>query len=302
MRMRNLVYAILLLMVVLPFSCNSTGEPGLVITDSGYFEMHGLNVLVFNNSYSEGHQGGVEIIQHGNRVATNGNLRLDASSGQWQPVPMLGEGFQKVGCSPQQIGLLSRKVDVENNKISLNCSYPDWGRKDKGFNPVIYPDLEIKYKVKVQASGNAFTITVDLEEPLPDEWVGEVGYNLELFPGDLYGKTYAMDRETGIFPRQANGPVYQNRNDESEAVPLASGNKLIVAPESDLQRISFESSTGELMLLDGSLKHNNGWFVIRSLVPANTTALSIYPSTASIKALLVFCVSSGRRLRSSSLS
>lgn len=271
MRTKNLVHTLLLLMVVLPFSCNSTSEQRLVITDSGYFEMPGLNVLVFNNSYSEGHQGGVEIIQHGNRVATNGNLRLDASPGQWQPVPMLGEGFQKVGCSPQQIGLLSRKVDVENNEITLDCSYPDLSRKDKGFNPIIYPDLEIKYQVRVQASGNTFTISVDLEEPLPKEWVGEVGYNMELFPGDLYGKTFVMDNNEGIFPRQANGPVYQNRNDESEAVPLASGNKLVVAPESDLQRISFESLNGELMLLDGSLKHNNGWYVIRSLVPANKT-------------------------------
>lgn len=271
MRTKNLVKALLLLMAVMPFSCNSTGEQGLVITDSGYFEMPGLNVLVFNNSYSEGHQGGVEIIQHGNRVATNGNLRLDASPGQWQPVPMLGEGFQKVGCSPQQIGLMSREVDVENSEITLDCSYPDLSRKDKGFNPIIYPDLEIKYKVRVQASGNNFTITVDLEEPLPEEWVGEVGYNMELFPGDLYGKAFFMDSKEGIFPRQANGPVYQNRNDESEAVPLATGSKLVVAPESDLQRISFESLNGELMLLDGSLKHNNGWFVIRSLVPANKT-------------------------------
>lgn len=50
-----------------------------MVTDSGYFEMPGLDVLVFNNSYSEGHQGGIEIIQHGNRVSNNGNLRLDAS-------------------------------------------------------------------------------------------------------------------------------------------------------------------------------------------------------------------------------
>ncbi len=45
----------------------------------------------------------------------------------------------------------------------------------------------------------------------------------------------------------------------------------LVAPESELQRISIESMNGDLALLDGSLKHNNGWFVIRSLVPANTT-------------------------------
>ncbi len=271
MRTKNLLW-ISIFPICAVFSCgDSLHKKGLAITENGYFEMPGLNVLVFNNSFSEGHQGGIEIIQHGNRVATNGNLRLTPSPGQWQPVPMLGEGFQKIGCSPQQIGLLSREVHHEENVISLNCSYPDEGRKDKGFNPIVYPDLEIKYKVTVKASGSSFSITVDLEEPLPGKWVGQVGYNIELFPGDLYGKTYAMDNTKGIFPRQANGPVYLNNNDEAEAVPLAEGKKLVVVPESDLQRITIENHNGNLMLLDGSLKHNNGWFVVRSLIPANTT-------------------------------
>ncbi len=269
MKKRHFIW---LAMAIAFTGCSDSGnKQGLVITENGYFEMPGLNVLVFNNSYSEGHQGGIEIIQHGNRVATGGNLRLTPSPGQWQPVPMLGEGFEKVGCSPQQIGLISRKVNVKENLISLNCSYPDWGRKDKGFNPIVYPDLELKYDVKVNASGNSFTINVDLEKPLPEEWLGQVGYNLEFFPGDLYGKTYLMDDAEGIFPRQANGPVYLNKEGEAEAVPLAEGTTLVIAPESDLQRITIKNSNGKLMLLDGSLKHNNGWFVVRSLIPANTT-------------------------------
>ena len=271
MRTKNLFWILILLFLVTISCGDNTTKKGLTITENGYFEMPGLNVLVFNNSYSEGHQGGVEIIQHGNRVATNGNLRLSPSPGQWQPVPMLGEGFEKIGCSPQQIGLMSREVFTEKNLMSLECRYPDESRKDKGFNPIVYPDLEIKYKVNVEASGNSFTITVDLENPIPEEWVGQVGYNIELFPGDLYGKTYQVDSSEGIFPRQANGPVYLNTKNEAEAVPLAEGSKLVVAPESDLQRMTIKSNNGSLMLLDGSLKHNNGWFVVRSLIPANTT-------------------------------
>ena len=244
---------------------------GLIINKQGYFEMPGLNVLVFNNSFSEGHQGGVEIIQHGSRVATNGNLRLSPAPGQWQPVPKLGEGFEKIGCSPQQIGLFSRIVDTLNNEIRMQCSFPDEGRSRKGFNPIIYPDLELKYTVKVKAEGRAFTITVDLEKPLPEEWVGRVGYNIELFPADLYGKTFFMDTVAGIFPRQANGPTYFNDYNEAEALPMAEGKRLTVAAESGMLRMDIESLNGKIALLDGSLKHNNGWFVVRSLVPAGAT-------------------------------
>jgi hypothetical protein len=264
--------AVVLIALTQLTGCNrASKQKGLVICKEGYFEMQGLNVLVFNNSFSEGHQGGVEIIQHGDRVATNGNLRLDASPGQWQPLPQLGEGFEKIGCSPQQIGLISRIVDTLNNEISMPCRYPDEGRSRKGFNPIIYPDLELEYNVRVKAEGQSFTITVDLEKPLPEKWVGRVGYNIELFPGNLYGKAYFMDSIAGTFPRQANGPTYFNDDNEAEALPLAEGNKLIVAPESELLRMSIESFNSKIVLLDGSLKHNNGWFVVRSLVHAGAT-------------------------------
>jgi hypothetical protein len=250
-------------------------KKGLVIGKSGYFEMPGLNVLVYNNTFPEGHQGGVEIIQHGNRVATNGELRLNATPGQWQPIPKLGVGYESVGVSPQEVGLKSRIVDTLNNIISMPCSYPDSSRMRQGFNPIIYPDLKLKYNVEVKASGNSFTITVDLDEPLPKEWVGRVGYILELFPGDLYGKTFFMDSKSGVFPRQANGPTYTDASDEILPAPLAEGNKLVVAPESDLLRMVIESNGAKMQLLDGSLEHNNGWFTVRSLVPAGATKNAI---------------------------
>jgi endoglucanase len=262
---------VLFMAIGLSFGFAQTQKDKLTIGKSGYFEMPGLNVLVYNNTFPEGHQGGVEIIQHGNRVATNGELRLNATPGQWQPIPKLGVGYESRGVSPQGIGLQSRMIDSLNNEISLPCSYPDSSRMRKGFNPIIYPDLQLQYTVRVKAEGKSFTITVDLEKPLPAEWAGKVGYILELFPGDLYGKTYFMDAASGIFPRQANGPVSFNSNKETEAPSLAEGNTLVVAPESDLLRMVIESSSAKLQLLDGSLQHNNGWFTVRSFVPAGAT-------------------------------
>jgi len=269
------LFGALFLILLINYSYSQSDNKGLIIGEAGYFEMPGLNVLVYNNTFAEGHQGGVEIIQHDNRVATNGEIRLSPSPGQWQPIPQLGEGYKAVGVSPQEVGLKSRIVDKESNQISISCSYPDTSRLRKGFNPIIYPDLEIKYTVKVKAHGQSFSIVVDFDEPSPEEWVGRIGYILELFPGDLYGKTYIMDDRAGTFPRQANGPTYFNNEKEAEAVPLAYGKKLVIAPESDLLRMTIESKT-ELQLLDGSLKHNNGWFIVRSIVPESATKEAIH--------------------------
>jgi endoglucanase len=251
-------------------------KSGLLINDLDYFEMPGLNVFVYQNTFLEGHQGGVEIIQHGERVATNGEIRLSPAPGQWQPIPQIGEGYSKEGVSPQTVALASRVVDRVSNTISVPCRYPEKSRDRKGFNPIIYPDLKMAYTVRVQAHGQAFTITVDFDQPLPVEWVGRVGYNLELFPGDLYGKMYSMDGQPGFFPPQANGPTYLNYEGEAEAVPLAVGKILVVAPEDDTFRMTIESQNSPLQLLDGSLKHNNGWFVVHSLVPAGATRNAIH--------------------------
>ena len=52
-------------------------EPQLKLNDKGYFETPGLNVTVFADIYPDGHQTGVTVIQHGTRVAANGDLRLE---------------------------------------------------------------------------------------------------------------------------------------------------------------------------------------------------------------------------------
>ena len=235
-----------------------TAQTNLEINELDYFEMPGLNVMVFSDFYPEGHQSGVTIIQHGVRVAANGDIRLEISPGQWAPVPKKGKHF----------------VDKKTKTISQQLWYPDSSRNRKGFNPIKYSDLHFKYDVKVTAlSKSKFKITINLDNPLPEEWIGRVGFNLELFPGDLFGKAYIMDDQAGIFPIQPNGPIH-NYDDEYLAEPLAVGKKLVIAPEQDEQRIIFESKN-KLELWDGRANHNNGWFIVRGLVPANATEKAI---------------------------
>ncbi|MBN2425074.1 MAG: glycoside hydrolase family 9 protein [Calditrichaceae bacterium] len=233
-------------------------QSNLEINDLDYFEMPGLNVTVFSDFYPEGHQHGVTIIQHGERVASNGDLRLEISPGQWSSVPKKGK----------------RSVDKRNKTIMQHLWYPDSSRDRKGFNPIKYPDLHFRYDVSVTAlEKSKFKIIVNLDNPLPAEWIGRVGFNLELFPGMFFGKAFLMDDQSGIFPIQPDGPV-RNYYDDYLAEPLASGTKLVLAPEKDDQRIMIESENG-LELWDGRANHNNGWFIVRSVVPANKSKAAI---------------------------
>src|SRR5512137_2953063 len=62
-----------------------------VLNTEGYFERPGVSVLVFLVAYPEGKQGGLEIIQHGERVAALGDVRLEPAPGQWGQLPSVGQ-------------------------------------------------------------------------------------------------------------------------------------------------------------------------------------------------------------------
>jgi endoglucanase len=246
------------------FVSAAAAPEALKINDKNYFQMQGLNVTVFSDIYPDGHQTGVTIIQHGSRVAANGDVRLEVSPGQWSPVPAGG----------------AQEVDKTQQRITQTMSYPDPKKDKQGFNPINYPDLKFTYKVNVTAlDKNRFKISVDLDAPLPEAWVGKVGFNLELFPGELFGKAFLMDQQSGIFPRQPNGPII-NKNGEFLGAPLAVGNHLTVAPDDDkrrivIQNITHNSSENKLELWDGRTNHNNGWYIVRSSIPAHATRNAI---------------------------
>jgi len=248
----NLFLTFTLLVITITVKAQNDGNSNLKLLREGYFGRHGFDVMVFNNNYAQGHQGGVEVIQHGERIATVGDLRLNPTPGQWSPLPKL----------------INRTVDRDRNTISATLVYPDSSRNQKGFNPIKYPDLYFKYHVHVKpAPGNSVIVTVDLEKPLPEAWVGRVGFNMELFPGMLFGKAFMMDGRAHIFPRHPTGDVYRDHQGKLQAEPIDTGRKLVIAPESKLHRLTIESDKGDLQLLDSRLKYNNGWFVVRGLIP-----------------------------------
>lgn len=256
-------------------AATQTQSGSFKLNERDYFQNRGVGVMAFHDTAPESHQSGLIMVMHGTRIATNGDLRLEATPGQWSPVPKI----------------LSREVDRETGEIRTKLAYPNEEMHHKGFNPLHYPDLELTYEMTVRAEGDAIKVSIDLDQPLPEEWVGEVGFVLELYPADLFGMSWIMDDHSGIFPRQAYGvemPEGQKAepqlvptgelkdliplpNHKAQPVPLATGKTLAVAPESDEFRMQIESSTGELELHDGRNQHQNGWFIVRSTVPAGAT-------------------------------
>ena len=261
--------------------------------DLGYFENHGVNVMAFDDIYPEGHQSGVSIIMHGNRVATNGDIRFEPTPGQWQPLPRQG----------------NRDMNPGANTITTALSFPDSARHLRGFNPLIFPDYVFNYTVQVRGEGASVVVSVDLDRPVPANLQGRVNFILELFPGALFGKPWIMDNSHGIFPEHPNGPTLSRRPiiehtgdfvvpgprpiadinhladnssgynpiiaDDIIAYPYAVGRRFTVRPDDPYNRFTVESRTADIKLYDGRMNHNNGWFVICSEVPAGATTGAI---------------------------
>ena len=262
------------------------GAQDFHINVSGYFNKDGVDVMAFDDFYPEGHQGGISVLMNGHRVASNGDIRFDATPGQWQPVPKQ----------------LSRRV--EGDKVITTLCFPDSSRHFTGFNPMIYPDYRVTYVVTLEPQGKGFLVTVDLDKPVPEELLGRAGFNIEFFPGDLFGKPWIMDNKQGIYPQQPNSPVitqesyvyrsvgdFRPKNapdtdikhligegyspytaDEVIAEPYAVGKVFTSRPDDPYSRLTIKSLNGaDLKLYDGRMNHTNGWFVVRSEIPAGAT-------------------------------
>jgi endoglucanase len=216
----------------------------LHLNDLDYFETQGLSVLDYQNTFHEVFRdqklGGIEIILHGERIATDGEVRLQPTPEQWDAVPKFTA--RKRGALPDQLIAYSG-----------------------------YPDLSLSYRIEVTAEGQGFRVAVHLDQPLPDSLVGKAGFNLDFLPTAYFGKSYLFDDAFGIFPRHPNGPMERDADGVAEPVALASGHQIVLAPEDPMTRVTIASDSGALMLFDARNRAQNGWFVIRGLLAAHRT-------------------------------
>jgi len=208
------------------------------------FERQGLSVLVYQDAFHpvfhDQKIGGIEIILHDDRIATDGEVRLLPTPAQWDAVPTK-ESVTR-GPKPNQLIVASG-----------------------------YPDIGLKYRLVVTAEGDGFRVAVDLDKPLPAALVGKAGFNLDFLPTSYFGKSYILDDASGIFPRSPDAPMKTLADGTSEPEPLASGKSIVLAPEDPLTAVAITSEGGPLKLYDARNEAQNGWFVVRTLIASGAT-------------------------------
>ena len=259
---KNALWALPLL-ALLAAGCSKTGSsPDLKLNDLEYFERQGVNVLVFNNTFSGGFNdeknSGIEIIHHGVRTVQGGAIRLVNTPEQWDLVP----------------NTVSREVNAENNSVEVALRYEDY---------------DFDSRIVVTGKGPAVEIAVYLDKPVPKELEGDAGLNLEFLPSQYWNKTYMMDGRLNRFPRYAASETVARPNTEKvkqfkgyrtyddrgtgefvDPLPMETGHTIVMAPDDPERMIKVTSDNG-FSLYDGRMLAQNGWFVLRTVLPAGQT-------------------------------
>lgn len=219
--------------------------PGLKVNDKEYLETQGLNVFLYHSKFHpvfvDEKKSAMEIVLHGERIATNGDIRLTPAPEQWDPAPTF----------------VRRVVDKANGRLTAYCSYPKY---------------EFTYRLEVTAEEDGgVRVAIHLDKPLPEVLSGLAGLNLEFLPSIYWGKTYIADDSAGVLPRYPTGPMTKDRNGDFQPLPFATGKTLTLAPEDPMRRVVIASETGPVSLFDGRNRAQNGWFVVRAMIPAGKT-------------------------------
>ncbi len=241
----------------------------LQLNDQEYFERQGVGVLVFSNSFNGGFNdeknSGIEIIHHGVRTVQGGAVRLNNTPEQWDLVPTM----------------TSRKVDREAGTIEVGLRYADYDF-----------DSRLVVKALPPAAGveGGFEIAVWLDRPVPEKLAGEAGLNIEFLPSQYWLKTYTADGRLGRLPRYATSQTVTRPNSEKprqfkgfrtyddrgtgrfvDPLPIETCHDITLATDDPERIVRVSSSDAELRLYDGRMLAQNGWFVLRSVLPKDKT-------------------------------
>jgi endoglucanase len=237
------------------------------VTDKNYLDTQGFSVFLYDSTYHpvfvDQKNTAMEMILHGQRIATNGDVRLMPTPEQWDLVATLK----------------GRHADKENNRLTANLAFPTF---------------DLSYTLEVAAEPGGVRVSINLLKPLPQKLVGRAGFNLEFLPSIYMGKAYLVDgTKAGIFPRTPDDPMvkvlpladepkkayyledWDKAKGYTQPLPFAEGRSITLGVDDALARINVKSDSADLMLFDGRDRAQNGWFVLRSLIPSGKTTDAI---------------------------
>lgn len=250
------------------FSAAAFGsEVQMQVVNNDYLGTQGFDVMLYDSRYHpvfvDQKNTAMEMILHDQRIATNGDVRLMPTPEQWDLVATLK----------------GRHADAANNRLTADLAFPSFG---------------LSYTLEVAAEPGGVRVSVNLDKPLPQKLVGRAGFNLEFLPSIYMGKAYLVDgTKAGIFPRTPDDPMikvlplpdepkkayyledWDKAKGYTQPLPFAQGRSITLGVDDALARVSVESDTSDLMLFDGRDRAQNGWFVLRSLIPAGKTTGAI---------------------------
>ncbi len=258
--MKRLTFLLVGLHLLSAFHASSQA---LKLNDLEYFEKQGVNFLIYNNLFTGGFNdeknAGIELIHHGVRTAQGGAVRLSHTPEQWDLVPDIS----------------NRKVDRASNSIETTQRYKDY---------------DFTSRVVVTPKGNGVEIAVYLDKPVPKALEGKAGFNLEFLPSQYWNKAYTMDGRYNRFPRYVVGNSLTRPNSEKpkqykgyitsddrgtgkfiDPLPLETGRNFLLAPDDPSRLVKITSQDADFMLFDGRMLAQNGWYVVRSMLPAGKT-------------------------------
>ena len=245
----------------------SATDFAMKVTDKNYLDTQGFSVFLYDSTYHpvfvDQKNTAMEMILHGQRIATNGDVRLMPTPEQWDLVATLKD----------------RHADKANNRLSADLAFPTF---------------DLSYTLEVAAEPGGVKVSINLNNPLPQKLVGRAGFNLEFLPSIYMGKAYLVDgTKAGIFPRTPNDPMtkvlplpdepkkayyledWDKAKGYTQPLPFAEGKSITLGVDEALARVNVVSDTANLMLFDGRDRAPNGWFVLRSLIPSDKTTGAI---------------------------
>jgi endoglucanase len=237
------------------------------VNDRNYLDAQGFSVFLYDSTYHpvfvDQKNAALEMVLHDQRIATNGDVRLVPTPEQWDLVATLKR----------------RHADKANNRLTADLAFPSF---------------DFSYTLEVAAEPGGVRVSVNLDKPLPQKLVGRAGFNLEFLPSIYMGKAYLVDGiKAGIFPRTPNDPMvkvlplpdepkkayyledWDRAKGYMQPLPFAEGKSITLGVDDALARVKVTSDTTDLMLFDGRDRAQNGWFVLRSLIPSGKTAGAI---------------------------